>query len=80
MTKTILYSTATTSTGQMIHASDANKETAYTCPLCNQPFIFRKGTRKRPHFAHKTLTSNCTPETALHYSFKVLLRDKIQNH
>jgi hypothetical protein len=33
---------------------------------------------KRPHFAHKALTPNCTPETALHYSFKNLVADKIK--
>ena len=76
----ILYSIATTSTGQMVNANDAEKGIDYTCPLCKQPFILRKGKRKRPHFSHKNLSLNCTPETALHYSFKNLLAKKIQNH
>ena len=76
----ILYSIATTSTGQMVNANDAEKGTDYSCPLCKKPFIFRKGKQKRPHFAHKNLSPNCTPETALHYSFKNLLYKKIQEH
>ena len=76
----ILYSIATTSTGQMVNANDAEKGIDYTCPLCKQPFILCKGKRKRPHFAHKNLSPNCNPETALHYSFKNLLCEKIQEH
>ena len=77
---TILYSIATTSTGQMVNANDAEKGIDYSCPLCGNPFILRKGTKKRPHFAHKNLSPNCTPETALHHSFKNLLAKKIQEH
>jgi len=78
--KEILYSVAKTSTGQLIKAADAQKGQAYNCLVCSQPLIFRKGTHKRPHFAHKTLSPNCTPETALHYGFKSLLYSKIQDH
>lgn len=77
---TILYSIATTSTGQLISADDAEKGNDYTCPLCKNSFILRKGKQKRPHFAHKNLSPDCTPETALHYSFKNLLAKKIQKH
>ena len=77
---TILYSIANNSTGKMVNANDAEKELDYFCPLCKQPFILRKGKKKRPHFAHKNLSPNCTPETALHYSFKNLLAKKIQEH
>jgi len=77
---TILYSIATSSTGQMVNANDAEKGIDYSCPLCKNLFILRKGTKKRPHFAHKNLSPNCNPETALHYSFKNLLAKKIQEH
>lgn len=76
----ILYSVAETPVGQLIKACDADKESSYICPGCKQPFIFRKGSQNRPHFAHKVLTPNCTPETALHHSFKTLLHSKIQDH
>lgn len=80
VTKDILYSIAETSTGQLIKAIDADKKCAYICPGCKQPFVFRKGSRKRPHFAHKVLSPNCTPETALHYSFKTLFCEKITKY
>lgn len=78
MAKDILHSVAETLTGEFIKACDADKGGSYSCPACKQPFIFRKGSKKRPHFAHKVLSPNCTPETALHYTFKTLLHQKIQ--
>jgi len=80
ISKDILYSIGRTSVGQLIKAVDAEKGISYACPVCSQALILRKGTRKRPHFAHKTLSPNCTPETALHYGFKTLLFSKIQKH
>lgn len=80
MTKDILYSIAETSTGQLIKAIDADKEHAYVCPGCKQPLVFRKGSQKRPHFAHKVLSKNCMAETALHYGFKTLLYEKIKKY
>lgn len=78
ITKDILYSIGKTRLGQLVQAVDAEKKAAYICPACNQKFVLRKGVRKRPHFAHKALSPNCTPETALHYGFKILLFRKIQ--
>ena len=78
--KDILYAIGKTSLGQLVHATDAAKHTPYSCLCCDQPFILRQGQRKRPHFAHKALTTNCTPETALHHGFKTLLFERIQHH
>lgn len=78
ITKDILYSIGKTSLGQLIKAVDAEKGGSYVCPVCDQEFVLRKGVRKRPHFAHKVLSINCTPETALHYGFKTLLFRKIE--
>lgn len=81
----ILYTVATDKNGNLIKANDAEKGNEFFCPICNEELILRKsgntgkGT-KRPHFAHHSLTPNCTPETALHYSFKKLLADKLQQH
>lgn len=71
---------AETPTGELIKASDAHKGGSYACPACKQSFVLRRGKRKRPHFAHKALSPNCTPETALHHSFKTLMHEKIQKH
>lgn len=80
MAKDILYSIAELSTGQLIKVRDAKKGISYNCPICKNSFVLRKGQYRQPHFAHKTLSPNCNPETALHYGFKTLLHQKIQKH
>lgn len=84
MTK-ILYTIAKDIKGQLIKANDAEKGNDFFCPVCHCELVLRKSGKtgkgtKRPHFAHHTLTPNCTPETALHYAFKNLLADKIQKY
>lgn len=79
----VLYSVARNESGELIHARDAEKGTSFFCGLCKEPFVLRKsgnfGPRsKRPHFAHKVLTANCTPESALHFEFKTLLEQEIE--
>jgi len=79
----VLYSVANNSDGELINATDAEKENDYFCPQCNSNLILRKSGNtgkncKRPHFAHKNLTQNCTPESALHYVFKTLAYNRIK--
>lgn len=81
--KSILYTVAETNTGELIIAAQAEKGNAFFCPICHTELLLRKSgntgkNSKRPHFAHKALTANCTPETALHFSFKTLLARKLQ--
>lgn len=81
----ILYTSAIDKMGNLVKANDCKKGEDFLCQICKSKVILRKsgnlgkGT-KRPHFAHKTLTPNCTPETALHYAFKNLLLKKIEQH
>jgi hypothetical protein len=82
---TILYTVATDKDGNLVKANEAEKGNDFFCPLCKTELILRKSGKtgkgtKRPHFAHRVLTPNCTPETALHFSFKNLLSDKLQKH
>lgn len=75
MNKEILYITAIDKKGNLVHVRDAEKGKEYFCPYCKKEFILRKSGKtgkgsKRPHFAHNELTPNCTPEGALHSSFK----------
>jgi len=81
--KEILYTVAKKDNGELVTASNADKGTDFFCPVCNSNLLLRKSgntgkNSKRPHFAHKTLTPNCTPETALHFAFKNLLAEKLQ--
>lgn len=74
----ILYSIAEDLNRKLIQAHVANKDNSYFCPFCKQELILRKGIKKRAHFAHKALSPNCSPETALHYIFKIKLFEKIR--
>lgn len=79
----LLYTVAINNDRKFIKAVDAEKGNDYYCPVCKDKLILRKSGNtgkgsKRPHFAHHNLTPNCTPESALHFSFKNLLFIKIQ--
>lgn len=81
----IQYTTAYDENGDLIHIDKAEKGKLYYCPECKNDFILRKsgntGPRsKRPHFAHKNLNPNCTPEGVLHHSFKKYLVDLLENY
>lgn len=43
---------------QMIHIQDADKHELYTCPICDDQVIPRKGAIMPHHFGHKT-NPNC---------------------
>jgi hypothetical protein len=84
MKKEILYVTALNEHGILVKANDSEKTGNYFCPVCKSELILKKSGKvgkgsKRPHFAHYTLTENCTPESALHYSFKRILVEKIND-
>lgn len=81
----ILYTLAQNKDGNLIKAKNAEKGKDYYCPKCKNELILKKSGNtgrgsKRQHFAHRTLTPNCTPESALHYNFKTLLADKIKQY
>jgi Zn finger protein HypA/HybF involved in hydrogenase expression len=81
----ILYSIALDSEGVLIKANNADKKGNFFCPICRGKLTLRKSGNvgkgaKRPHFSHRVLTTNCTPETVLHYAFKNLLSEKIQEY
>lgn len=76
----LLYTSALDSKNTLVTALQAGKGDKYSCPLCQGKMILRKSGKegpgsRRPHFAHKALTPNCTPESVLHHSFKMMLAD-----
>lgn len=79
--KKLLYTVAQNINGELIKAAEANKGEDYCCPTCKGSMILRKSEKqlRRPHFAHKALTDNCTPETALHFAFKNFLFKRIDD-
>ena len=69
---------AQTNTGDIVNVSQAEKDEEYYCIFCNMPMVLRKGYIRRAHFAHKQLSSNCSPKTALHDIFKQMLYENIK--
>lgn len=76
----ILYSTAWNHNRELTKAADAQKGELYECLSCDQRLVLKQGKIKRAHFSHKAVSTNCTPESVLHYSFKTLLCEKIHNY
>lgn len=81
--KQILYSVARSEMGELIHAVDAEKGGVFFCGFCKDPLVLKKSGKtgigsKRPHFAHKALAPNCSPESALHLEFKTMLVDELK--
>lgn len=79
--KEILYTTAKLKNNEIINIKDAQKNQLYYCVTCNKQMILKKSDKqiRRPHFSHKSLITNCTPEGVLHKSFKSILFKKIEN-
>lgn len=78
----LLYSVARSEIGELIHAVDAEKGGVFFCGFCKDPLVLKKSGNtgrgsKRPHFAHKALDPNCSPESALHFEFKTILVNEI---
>jgi len=78
--KHILYTVAFNTDKELVTANEGVKGESYCCTTCDCKLILRKSGKtgpgsRRPHFAHKSLNPNCTPETALHFGFKTLLAD-----
>ncbi|MGB5069660.1 MAG: hypothetical protein WBO28_01800 [Flavobacteriales bacterium] len=70
--------------GQIVYAKNAVRKGKYACPDCKEQLIFRRSDdltkkgAKRPHFAHVSGTSVCTPETILHEAFKKSIHDRLK--
>jgi len=85
MKKEILHIIALDQDNSIINANDALKGKFYICPSCKSELILKKSGNtgvgsKRPHFAHKSKTVNCSPESVLHYSFKKMLLEIIEQN
>lgn len=80
--KKLLYTSAFDHNGHIVNADDAEKGGVFTCVECSTNLVLKKSGKsgkgtKRPHFAHSTLASDCTPESVLHFTFKTLLAEKL---
>jgi len=58
--------------GTLISRDDAEKLKQYRCPACELPLIFRQGSVREQHFAHKK-DAGCSFESVLHKTAKKLV-------
>jgi Competence protein CoiA-like family len=58
--------------GSLVHAKDALRDGAYSCPQCATPLVLKAGEVVTRHFAHKADTS-CDGESVAHESAKLLI-------
>jgi hypothetical protein len=85
MEKEVLHIIALDSNDVIVNANNAMKGGKYFCPSCKNELILKKSGKtgigsRRPHFAHKSLSVNCSPESVLHYSFKIMLLEYINDN
>jgi len=55
----------------IVHARDATKATAYTCPGCEAPLVLHAGEQRTHHFSHQA-DNACDGETLIHITAKLL--------
>ncbi len=75
-----LYVFAKNTNNEIIHINDAVKNNKYFCPYCGDEMILKRSVllKKIPHFAHKKLNTNCTPESIIHFAYKKKLFEIIK--
>lgn len=58
------------SDGTIVARTEAVRGQSYVCPACRSPLVWRSGTIRATHFAHRPEVA-CAPETALHQATKL---------
>ncbi|WP_276307643.1 competence protein CoiA, partial [Staphylococcus argensis] len=68
--------------GEVVFAFNAMRGGRYYCPDCGGVVIFRKGTKVKPHFAHKvkSVCLNNSAESMAHYNAKYVLAQQLLNN
>jgi len=63
---------------QMCYPKDAERGKGYFFPFCGEAAIFRKGSIKIEHFAHKA-SLICNQETIIHITAKLLIQKAVND-
>lgn len=64
--------------GSLVDPGRATRGEVYCCPGCSSRLVLRKGSKVRHHFAHKA-SADCSGESALHQTAKLLVADRVAN-
>ena len=80
MKSELSYPYAKTKEEEVLFADDAEKGPTYYCLGCGTEMNLRKGTKRRPYFAHMHQPEDCTNESVLHATAKRLIKSYIENN
>ncbi|WP_162508158.1 competence protein CoiA family protein [Alistipes onderdonkii] len=61
--------------GELVWIKDARRNDKFTCVSCGGEMIVKQGKVREWHFAHKTLSENCSHESYLHSLAKIKIHD-----
>lgn len=61
------------------NVTENDRQTKYYCLNCGDEMIPRLGAKNAHHFAHKTTTPDCNPETYLHKLAKLKIKEKFDS-
>ena len=60
---------------KLVYIKDAQRNVKFTCVNCGREMIAKQGKIREWHFAHKTLSENCSHESYLHSLAKIKIHD-----
>lgn len=64
--------------GNLVWARKSAPREKYECPNCHAPMHLRAGIKVRAHFAHLPSERPCSPESVLHASAKLIVKEAIE--
>lgn len=70
---------ALNSEGKLVYIKDAPRNVKFSCVNCGGEMIVKQGKVRKWHFAHKTLSENCSHESYLHSLAKIKIHDWFYN-
>lgn len=65
--------------GKLVYIREARHNVRFTCVNCGCEMIAKQGKIREWHFAHKTLSKNCSHESYLHSLAKIRIHDWFYN-
>ena len=65
--------------GKRVYIREARHNVRFTCVNCGSEMIAKQGKIREWHFAHKTLSKNCSHESYLHSLAKIRIHDWFYN-
>lgn len=72
------FPVALSAAGELVWARKTVARELYECPSCHAAMHLRAGVKVRAHFAHVPSEQPCSPESVLHASAKLIVKEAIE--